>query len=73
MIYIILLLIGGCISGFMTGLIGVGGGTVLSPLQYYLLLSIGVNPDTALTMAFATSLGVLVVTFTLMQQAMLLS
>lgn len=62
-VYIILLLIGGCISGLTTGLIGVGGGTILSPLQYYLLLSIGVDSDIALTMAFATSLGVLIVTF----------
>ena len=36
--YIILLLVGGCFGGLMAGLLGVGGGIILTPIQYYLLL-----------------------------------
>ena len=61
-IYIVLLLIGGCFGGLMAGLLGVGGGIILSPIQYYLLQSIGVNPSIALPMSFATSLAVIFVT-----------
>ena len=35
--YIILLLAGGCIGGFLAGLLGVGGGVILSPIQFELL------------------------------------
>ncbi|RAP47036.1 MAG: hypothetical protein BZ135_03070 [Methanosphaera sp. rholeuAM6] len=61
-VYIILLLLGGCFGGLMSGLLGVGGGIVLTPIQYYLLLAYGVEPGMAMTTSFATSLAVIFVT-----------
>ncbi|MDD6285097.1 MAG: sulfite exporter TauE/SafE family protein [Methanosphaera sp.] len=61
-IYIILLLIGGCFGGLMAGLLGIGGGIILTPIQYFLLLSMGVDASTALPVSFATSLAVIFVT-----------
>jgi len=60
--YIILLLIGGCLGGLMAGLLGVGGGVILTPIQYYLLLAYGVENNIALSVSFATSLAVIFVT-----------
>lgn len=60
--YIILLLIGGCVGGLMAGLLGVGGGIILTPIQYYLLVSYGVEPGIAMPVSFATSLAVIFVT-----------
>lgn len=61
-VYIILLLVGGCFGGLMAGLLGIGGGIILSPIQYYLLQSIGVEAGIALPMSFATSIAVICVT-----------
>lgn len=63
-LYVILLLIGGCFGGLMAGLLGVGGGVILTPLQYYLLLSVGVDSSVAMPVSFATSLGVIFVSMT---------
>ena len=60
--YIILLLIGECFAGFMAGLLGIGGGIVITPIQYYLLTSMGCDAKTALTITFATGLAVICVT-----------
>ena len=61
-IYLILLLIGGCFGGLMAGLLGVGGGMILTPIQYYLLLTMDTPNEIALPMSFATSLAVIFVT-----------
>ena len=61
-IYIILLLLGGCFAGLMAGLLGIGGGVILTPVHYFLLLSIGVDSELALHISFATSLAVILVT-----------
>lgn len=61
-VYILLLLIGGCFGGLMAGLLGVGGGIILTPIQYYLLLAYGVDSSIAMTTSFATSLAVIFVT-----------
>ncbi len=60
--YIILLLVGGCFGGLMAGLLGVGGGIILTPIQYYLLEAYGVDPSVAMPVSFATSLAVIFVT-----------
>lgn len=62
LVYVILLLIGGCFGGLMAGLLGVGGGVILTPIQFYLLLAYGVEPGIAMTSSFATSLAVIFVT-----------
>ncbi len=61
-LYIILLLIGGCFAGFMAGLLGIGGGIIITPIQYYLLTSMGIDEKIALTVTFATGLAVIGVT-----------
>lgn len=61
-LYVLLLLLGGCLGGLMAGLLGVGGGVILTPIQYYLLLAYGVDSTIALTVSFATSLAVIFVT-----------
>ncbi len=60
--YITILLITGLGVGFLTGLLGVGGGFILVPIQFFLLESIGVDPTTALRIAFGTSLAVILPT-----------
>jgi uncharacterized protein len=60
--YITILLITGVGVGFLTGLLGVGGGFILVPIQFFLLESIGVDPTTALRIAFGTSLAVILPT-----------
>jgi uncharacterized membrane protein YfcA len=60
--YIILLLVGGCFGGLMAGLLGVGGGIILTPIQYYLLVAYGVDSNIAMPLSFGTSLAVIFVT-----------
>ncbi len=59
LIYLFILAITGILVGFFTGLLGVGGGFILAPIQFFLLQSLGVDTDTAIRTAFGTSLAVM--------------
>ncbi|NYB51644.1 MAG: sulfite exporter TauE/SafE family protein [Methanobacteriaceae archaeon] len=60
--YIIILLATGAFVGFASGLLGVGGGFIMVPIQFFLLTAMGFDPDTSLRVAFATSLVVILPT-----------
>lgn len=60
--FIIILLITGAVVGFSTGLLGVGGGFLMVPIQFFLLQSTGISPDMAIRIAFGTSLAVILPT-----------
>ena len=62
LIYLIILAITGIGVGFATGLLGVGGGFILVPVQFFLLQSLGIDPDTAIRISFGTSLAVMLPT-----------
>jgi uncharacterized membrane protein YfcA len=59
---ILILLGAGAGTGFMSGLLGIGGGAVMVPVSYWLILTMDVAPVIALRIAFGTSLLVILPT-----------
>jgi len=59
---ILILLGAGAGTGFVSGLLGIGGGAVMVPVSYWLILAMDVAPDIAIRIAFGTSLLVILPT-----------
>lgn len=59
---IVALLALGCASGFLAGLLGIGGGMVMVPFLTFLLQQQGVEPALSVKMAIATSMTTILVT-----------
>ena len=62
LLYIVALLFTGALVGFTSGLLGVGGGFIMVPVQFFLLTSLGIDRTTAIRVAFGTSLAVILPT-----------
>ena len=61
MAWTLCLFIGLC-SGFLAGLFGVGGGTIIVPALILAARPLGISPDDAATVAMATSLAIVIPT-----------
>ena len=59
--YIGLILIG-IVAGFASGLLGVGGGFLIVPFQYFLLKYVGLSSDLAMLISLGTSLAIIIPT-----------
>jgi uncharacterized protein len=59
---IIELIILGIATGFLAGLLGIGGGMVMVPFLTYIMSSRGASPDLAIKMAIATSMATIIFT-----------
>jgi uncharacterized membrane protein YfcA len=49
-------------AGFASGLLGVGGGFIMVPVSYWIILALGIPSDIAIRIAFGTSLMVILPT-----------
>lgn len=61
-VYLLVLALTGVLVGFTSGLLGVGGGFIMGPVQFFLLMALGVDPNLAIRIAFGTSLAVILPT-----------
>ena len=60
--HIITLLLTGIGAGFASGLLGIGGAFLMTPVQYIIFTDMGIATDTAIKLAFGTSLLVILPT-----------
>ncbi|GAI81929.1 unnamed protein product, partial [marine sediment metagenome] len=60
--HIITLLATGIGAGFASGVLGVGGSFIMTPVQYGIFTAMGIPTDMAIKLAFGTSLMVIVPT-----------
>ena len=58
-IHIGILLGTGVFIGFASGLLGVGGGFIMAPVQYFVFVDMGIPADNAIKLAFGTNLLVI--------------
>ncbi|HJJ48075.1 MAG TPA: sulfite exporter TauE/SafE family protein [Methanocorpusculum sp.] len=57
LVFILFLIAAGLFAGFMAGLLGIGGGFIFAPAMFFVLKSCGVPEETAILVAFGTSLA----------------
>jgi len=60
---ILILLAAGVGTGFASGLLGIGGGAVMVPVSYWLIVAMNVAPVIAIRIALGTSLLVIMYIF----------
>jgi uncharacterized membrane protein YfcA len=60
--HIIILLASGIIAGFSSGLLGLGGAFIMTPVQYMVFTGVGIPEEIAIRLAFGTSLLVVLPT-----------
>jgi uncharacterized membrane protein YfcA len=60
--HILILLAAGAATGFASGLLGIGGGSIMIPVSYWLITAMGISQDLAVKIAFGTSLLVILPT-----------
>ena len=60
--YLLILLATGAGAGFASGLLGVGGGFIIAPITYWVIVATGVPQAIAIKIAFGTSLLVILPT-----------
>jgi len=61
-IALVVLAVTGALIGFASGLLGIGGGFIMVPIQYALLTGFGLDHTLSLRIAFGTSLAVVIPT-----------
>ena len=59
---VIVLLAGGCATGFIAGLLGIGGGGIMVPILYEVFSILGVDPAIRMQMSIGTALAVMIPT-----------
>jgi uncharacterized protein len=62
LINVLVLLVTGMFVGFFCGLLGIGGGFIMVPVQIWSLTTMGIEPTLATRIAFGTSLAVVLPT-----------
>lgn len=60
--HILIFLVTGLVVGFASGLLGLGGGFILTPVQYAVYTSMGLSTDVAVKLSFGTTLAVILPT-----------